>query len=307
MGSKVPIPANEIAVVRAADHNAGMHNAHTVIGAADWEVWQYAQRLSTVTITERLRVLAQFLAETDVQPIHAQAVDIVRWLADHDDWSDSTSATYASYLSAWYKWLQIVDRRADNPMIKVGVPKVPEREPRPIADEDVPKLLATRMWGSTRVMILLALLAGLRAHEIAKVRGEDFDLASRVLWVKGKGRKLKSIPLHPILIEVASQMPASGWWFEMRGHPSEHMHSKSVSDIVGRTMRRAGVRGTCHSLRHWYATTLLDNGADLRVVQELLRHRSITSTQGYTRVPDQRRRDAIAGLALVRGRRDSAA
>ncbi|MFF0706965.1 tyrosine-type recombinase/integrase [Gordonia sputi] len=280
-----------------------MHNAHTVIGAADWEVWQYAQRLSTVTITERLRVLLQFFTDTGTQPIHAQAVDIVRWLADHDDWSDSTAATYTSYLAAWYKWLQIVDRRGDNPMVKVGTPKVPEREPRPISDEDVPKLLAARMWGSTRVMILLALLAGLRAHEIAKVRGEDFDLTARVLWVKGKGRKLKSIPLHPILIEVASQMPDTGWWFEMRGHPAEHMHSKSVSDIVGRTMRRAGVRGTCHSLRHWYATSLLDNGNDLRVVQELLRHRSITSTQLYTKVPDQRRRDAIAGLTLVRGRR----
>lgn len=303
MGPKVPIPANAIQVVRSADQNAGMHNAHMVIGAADWEVWQYAQRLSTVTITERLRVLLQFFTDTGTQPIHAQAVDIVRWLADHDDWSDSTAATYTSYLAAWYKWLQIVDRRGDNPMVKVGTPKIPEREPRPIADEDVPKLLGTRMWGSTRVMILLALLAGLRAHEIAKVRGEDFDLTARVLWVKGKGRKLKSIPLHPILLEVASQMPDTGWWFEMRGHPSEHMHSKSVSDIVGRTMRRAGVRGTCHSLRHWYATTLLDNGNDLRVVQELLRHRSITSTQLYTKVPDQRRRDAIAGLTLVRGRR----
>ncbi len=303
MGPKVPIPANAIQVVRSADQNAGMHNAHTVIGAADWEVWQYAQRLSTVTITERLRVLLQFFTDTGAQPIHAQAVDIVRWLADHDDWSDSTAATYTSYLAAWYKWLQIVDRRGDNPMVKVGTPKVPEREPRPISDEDVPKLLAARMWGSTRVMILLALLAGLRAHEIAKVRGEDFDLTARVLWVKGKGRKLKSIPLHPILIEVASQMPDTGWWFEMRGHPAEHMHSKSVSDIVGRTMRRAGVRGTCHSLRHWYATSLLDNGNDLRVVQELLRHRSITSTQLYTKVPDQRRRDAIAGLTLVRGRR----
>lgn len=274
-----------------------------VIGAADWEVWQYAQRLSTVTITERLRVLLRFLTDTQVQPIHAQAIDIVRWLADHDEWSDSTAATYTSYLAAWFKWLQIVDRRGDNPMIKVGSPKVPEREPRPIADSDVPKLLATRMWGSTRVMILLALLAGLRAHEIAKVRGEDFDLAARLLWVKGKGRKLKSIPLHPILIEVAGQMPATGWWFEMRGHPSEHIYSKSVSDIVNRAMRRAGVKGTCHSLRHWYATSLLDDGHDIRVVQELMRHKSIASTQLYTRVSDQRQRDAISGLSLVRGRR----
>ena len=70
-------------------------------------------------------------------------------------------------------------------------------------------------------------------HEIAKIRGEDFDQAAHVLWVKGKGRKLKSIPLHPMLIELASGMPAVGWWFPMRGYPSEHVHSKSVSEVVG--------------------------------------------------------------------------
>lgn len=206
-------------------------------------------------------------------------------------------------MAAWFKWLQLTDRRVDNPMVKVGTPRVPERDPRPLADTEVVVLLQARMWSSTRAMILLALLAGLRVHEIAKVRGEDFDHANRVLWVMGKGRKLKSIPLHPMLIELASSMPVSGWWFPMRGYPSEHVRSKSVSDVVGRTMRRAGVRGTPHSLRHWYATTLLDDGADIRLVQELMRHKSIASTQIYTAVPDHRRHEAIGRLDPLRSLR----
>ena len=230
----------------------------------------------------------------------------MRWLAAHDEWSDSTIATYTGCLNAWYRWLTIVDRRVDNPMIKVGSAKTPDREPRPINDADVPKLLAARMWSSTRVMILLALLAGLRVHEIAKVRGEDIDMVAGLLWVKGKGRKVRSIPLHPILRETAGTMPAAGWWFPMRGHEGVPMHSKSVSDVVGRAMRRAGVRGTPHSLRHWYATSLLDDGNDLRTVQELMRHKSIASTQLYTKVSDDRQRSAIAGLSLVRSRRVAA-
>lgn len=276
-------------------------------GADDWKLWQVAKRLSRRTVDERLRVIRLLHKETGIQPISIAAIDIVEWIAEHDaDWSDSTAATYTSYLSAWFKWLQLVDRRIDNPMVKVGTPRVPEREPRPISDAEVVRLLQARMWTSTRRMILLALLAGLRVHEIAKVRGEDVDFNTRMLWVKGKGRRLKSVPLHPILLEIASEMPAAGWWFPMRGCESEHVLPKSVSDIVGRTMRRAGVRGTPHALRHWYASTMLDNGVDIRVVQELLRHKSLATTQIYTKVPDGQRHNAIAGLDPWRALRVSA-
>ncbi|MBU8815943.1 tyrosine-type recombinase/integrase [Mycolicibacterium goodii] len=270
--------------------------AIATLGLDDWEIWQTAQRLSRRTIDERLRVIHLLHMETGIQPMHIRAVDLVRWIADHEEWSDSTACTYTSYLSAWFKWLQLTDRREDNPMVKVGAPRLPDRQPRPISDADVVSLLQTRMWTSTRRMILLALLAGLRVHEIAKIRGEDIDMSARVLWVKGKGKRLRSVPLHPLLIQMASEMPAAGWWFPMRGHEGEHILSKSVSDIIGRTMKRAGVRGTPHCLRHWYATTMLDNGVDIRVVQELLRHKSIATTQIYTKVPAGRLHDAITSL-----------
>ncbi|MEP9391204.1 tyrosine-type recombinase/integrase [Gordonia sp. VNK1] len=265
-----------------------------------WRVWQHAQRLSLVTITERIRVVALFGAEMDVEPARSCDGDIVGWLHSHPEWSDSTVTTYHSYLSSWFKWLQVTDRREDNPMMKVGTPHYPDRQPRPVSDDDVVRLLSTRMWRSTRVMILLALLAGLRVSEIARVRGEDVDAGAGVLWVKGKGRKVRSIPLHPTLIEAASTMPAKGYWFPMRGHPHTPMHGKSVSDVVSRTMRRAEVPGTPHCLRHWYATTLLDDGADLRTVQELMRHKTIQSTAVYTKVPDARRKSAVARLDPLR-------
>ena len=114
----------------------------TVLGLDEFTLWQRAQRLSPVTVGERVRVLRQFHADTGIQPIRASAVDVMEWQAAHDDtWSDSTAATYHSYLAAWFKWLQLTDRRVDNPMVKVGTPRVPERDPRPLADTEVVVLL----------------------------------------------------------------------------------------------------------------------------------------------------------------------
>lgn len=275
----------------------------------DWEIWQYAARKSEKTVQERLRVVAQFGREIDCSPVSATPLQIVRWLASHrDDWSDSTTATYHSYLTAWFKWLQLTDRRLDNPMLKVGTPRYPDREPRPVSDTGLVRLLTSRMHHRTRVMCLLATVQGMRVGEIARVRAEDVDVSVPNIRIEGKRRKVRTLPLHPLVAEVVASMPERGFWFPANAtRPGEHVLAKSVSQIVGDAMRRAGVTGTPHSLRHWFGTTLLDDGADLRTVQELMRHTSLATTQIYTKVPDARRRAALTGLDPFRAVRDAAA
>ena len=263
----------------------------------EWILWQLSARRSLKTVTERSRVIQAFITETGVNPVTAEAMDIVRWTAGHDDWSLSTASTYHSYLCSWHKWLCLTDKREDNPMRKLASPRRPERSPRPTTDDGLVKLLTMRMHHRTRVMVMLAALAGMRVGEVAKVKGEDIDRAQARIFVIGKGAKRAWIPLHPLLMEIAATMPERGWWFPgNRRRPGEHIHGKSVSDIIGQAMRRASVLGTPHSLRHWYATTLLSDGADLRTVQELLRHTSIATTQCYTQVPDVRRTQAVGKL-----------
>lgn len=268
----------------------------------EWMLWQLAARLSDVTVSERIRVIIEFADGIQTAPAHAQPMDIVRWLSRHTEWSAATAATYHSYLRAWFKWLCIMDYRPDNPMVKLHAPRYPERFARPVTDDDLVALLTTNMHHRTRIMILLAALAGLRVSEISRVRGEDIDLSAPKMYVLGKGQTRKWLPLHPLLVDAALTMPRRGWWFPANSRrQGDHVHSKSVSDIIGNAMRRAGARGTPHALRHWIGTTLLDDGADLRTVQELLRHASVATTQIYTKVPDARRHDAINRLNPFRG------
>lgn len=146
----------------------------------------------------------------------------------------------------------------------------------------------------TRAMVVLAAFAGLRVHEIAKIRGEHFDLVSRQVTIVGKGGHTDTLPLSHFIIEQAYRMPREGWWFP--GVDSGHQRRESISDAIKQVMVRAGVVGSAHWLRHWFGTALLERGVDVRVVQELMRHASLTSTQIYTEVKDYRRIEGIERL-----------
>jgi integrase len=257
-----------------------------------WESQQLAQGLSLRTVEERSRVLRRLRAGTGADPVTVDSATLARWLAGQP-WSQSTRATYDSYLRCWFGWVRDEELRADDPMPR-RKPKAPRRQARPVTDAHLRRLLATRMHKRTRVMILLCSFAGLRVHEVAKLRGEDVDLVARQLHVVGKGGVAATIPLHPLLVAAAGTMPRTGWWFPThvgnRNGPAAPILGRSVSSIVGQAMRRAGIpRGTAHRLRHWYATHLVDSGTDLATTQSLLRHASIGTTQLYVLVGESKR------------------
>ncbi len=263
----------------------------------EWATQLRASRKSPRTVAVYAGTVARFAKQMGVSPVSACRDDVVGWYAKHDEWQRNTAAVNFSCLRLWFAWLVFEERRPDNPMLRVAAVSPRRGEPRPVSDGELVHLLALpRMHQRTRVMILLAAVAGLRAHEIARVRGSDVDLSRGVIWVHGKGGHDKSVPLHPLLTTAAEGMPRQGWWFPSADDEERPVRRESVTITIGRAMTRAGVSGTPHALRHWYATALLANGADLRTVQECMRHASVTATQIYTRVPDDRRREAIARL-----------
>lgn len=279
-----------------------LHSHHTSLVNL-WATWQYAQSLSARTVTERIWTVRRMAQWCGVAPELATLEHIVRWLADGADsdegWSARTRWTYHSTLRAWFLFLQKQGHRTDNPMVNIPSPRRPKSEPRPVTDEELGRILRVRMWKRTRAMALLATLQGFRVHEIAKVKGEHFDLIAQTVTVTGKGGATKVLPLHPLVVEIAYQMPRKGYWFPNKS--GGHVQRQSVSHTLGQVFDRAGVQGAGHRLRHWYCTALLEAGVDLRTTQELARHASIQSTQIYTQVKDERRAEGIQRLQLPAG------
>lgn len=255
----------------------------------EWAAWMRAQGLSPRTITERTELLHRLGGN----PLHLTLTDLLNELS-RPEISNASRATYTNHLRAFYTWAIRMEYTHTDLTEKLPTPRVPRRQPRPITDKDRMKIESAPMRKRTRAMILLAIYQGLRIHEIAKLRAEDLDTENERLTVKGKGGATVILPLSDVIRSLAATMPQEGYWFPSGGG---HIKANSASDTVGKAMRRAGVQGSAHSLRHYYGTQLLRRGANLRVVQELMRHANLATTAIYTEVDESEKRAAIASLA----------
>jgi site-specific recombinase XerD len=211
-----------------------------------------------------------------------------------------------------------VGARADNPAELLSSPKRPQRLPHVLKSTEVAALLdsipaATPLELRDRAMFELAYACGLRAEEIVTLDLEAVDFDAEALRVQGKGGKTRLVPVgeharqalerylargRPLLVTAhASPAPAGALFLSKSGR------RLSTSDIRRRLSgwaRRAVARSPAlaqahpHALRHSFATHLLDGGADLRVIQELLGHATISTTQVYTRVESARLRSTYS-------------
>jgi integrase len=261
--------------------------------------WALAQtRRSPRTIDARSRVVQLLARRQSVDPVTADWLAIARFL-DNPNWSDGTIVTYYGALRAWFAWLVRQGVRPDNPIDRLEKPRSPRRYPRPISTAELGQVLARVNRRRTRAMILLASYEGMRVHEIAKIRGQDFRAGGGLLEIVGKGRHTAAIPVHPVVSELRTAWPRVGWCFPSYADPGIPVTDKNVSAVISAAMRRADVDGTAHQLRHWYGSeVLILAGGNIRTAQEALRHGSIASTAIYTLVTDEQLRSAIAALPV---------
>lgn len=189
-----------------------------------------------------------------------------------------------------------------SPAMGVVSPKIPRRLPQVLTAEQMSQLLDgmkvnTPLDLRDRALFELIYSCGLRCQEVLDLRLKDVGLESHEVRVKGKGRKVRLVPVGDVAIEALEQYLEGGrphlteknpadedrLFVSRRGRP---LSSSDVQRRLRRHLARAGApAGTSpHTLRHSFATHLLEGGADLRSIQELLGHSSLRTTQVYTHV-----------------------
>lgn len=168
-------------------------------------------------------------------------------------------------------------------------PEDPERLPVVLAPDEVARLLEAMPTPAYRMMFNTMFAAGLRIREACRLRVEDLDGERGVIRVLGKGQTERLTALHPPLLAALraywrSFRPVPPWLFTGRlGLPLDTDQARKVFKAAVRAVGLSK-RATPHALRHTYATLLLEQGTDLRVIQVLLGHGSIRSTERYLQV-----------------------
>jgi integrase/recombinase XerC/integrase/recombinase XerD len=221
----------------------------------------------------------------------------------------TTLARKVAALRTLYRCLREHGLVAENPVDLLPLPKRGRTLPRVLKASELSELLdripaQTPLELRDRALFELAYASGLRAEELVEVRLDAIDFDSEAVRIEGKGSKTRLVPVgEPALRALGRYLerarPALAENREPALFVSKSGRPLSTSDVRRRLRTwaaRAGLAGNVHphALRHSFATHLLDGGADLRAIQELLGHASISTTQVYTRVESARLRSAYA-------------
>ena len=212
----------------------------------------------------------------------------------------ASQARILSTTRSFFKWLFQTRRIQANPASGLRNPKQPQRLPAFLTEGESVRLLDLPEpvdFPSSRLACLLELLyaAGLRVSELTGLDLQDLFLDPRTLRVLGKGRKERLVPFHARAAEVLeAYLVHRGAYLALKNLPATpalflnqrggRLTPTSVRTFLGKALESAALRAKVspHALRHSFATHLLNHGMDLRAIQELLGHASLSTTQRYT-------------------------
>lgn len=265
------------------------------------------RRLSDHTISAYRSDLEAYFVWAELNGIDVEAVShrILRmYLAQLDsaNYKKTTIARKVGALRSFYTYLNqqgIIDK---NPSELLSSPKLPRRLPKALSESDSQALIdvcnpADPLGLRDSALLELIYASGMRVSELSSLNVNQINFSQGSIMVLGKGSKMRLLPIHPFALSKLSKWiknarpdfnPEDDALFvSSRG---KRLSSDAIRRVIAKRGREAGlaVHVTPHMLRHSFATDLLNHGADLRSVQELLGHENLSTTQIYTHVSRKR-------------------
>lgn len=268
--------------------------------------------LSENTLEAYLRDIKKLERFTSSLPLEIEASEVEEFLYQFakDNYAPRSQARLISSLKSFFGYLQLEDWRKDNPAELLESPKLGMKLPDTLSEKEIDKLIAaidlSLPEGERNRAILETLYGcGLRVSELTELKLSDLFFEDNFIRVIGKGNKQRLIPISNYTIkflkiyleEIRIHMPIQKGFedYVFLNRRGKKLTRVMIFTIIKKLAEIAGIRKKIspHTFRHSFATHLLKNGADLRSIQMMLGHESITTTEIYTHLDDNSMRDAV--------------
>lgn len=272
---------------------------------SDLRIRNYSPKTEKVYVGHVARFAAHFgRSPSELGPEEARAY--VKHLVEEKQ----VSWSYYNQVVSALRFLYQVTLERPEIIASLPRPRHERRLPTVLSPTEIVRLLHAVENPKHRLLLLLAYGAGLRVSEVVGLRVADIDSDRMTIRVRqGKGRKDRQVMLSPVLLEelrtYCRWSRPTDWLFpsQRAGHP---LTTRTVQRACHKAAEAAGLTKngrqiTVHTLRHSFATHLLEAGTDLRVIQTLLGHRSVRTTQLYTHVSADRLRNIVSPLDRLEG------
>ena len=266
------------------------------------EYLKYERRLSDNTIDSYGENLYQISNYFKKDLISLTDNDIRDFLLNLDTLT-RTKAHYLTVLNSFYKYLMFTDKLAKNPCLGIKPPKLEKKLPTYLTEKEIDKLLNIRLTKPTdyrnKALLELTFATGARISEIVNLKLNQIDFSECIIRVTGKGKKDRIIPFNDTAGFALLNYIENYRVFLLKSDACNYVFINKNGKKISRQMvfkilknlaSKAGINKEIspHTLRHSFATNLLNNGADLRVIQELLGHENLETTQIYSHLQNKK-------------------
>lgn len=244
------------------------------------------RKFSLRTIKAYLYYITSVLKCASKNPRDISSDDLRAYLEKLANEEKSASTLNIAYSALKFYFEKILRRRFFMNILRA---KMPKKIPKVFTKEEVRKILGTIQNVKHKLMLGLMYSSGLRVSEVTNVKVEDFDFQNRLLFIRGaKGAKDRTTILSEkvtgVLKKYICNKNFNDYVFE--SNQGDKLTERTVQKVFFEALKNSGIKkcASCHSLRHSFATHLLENGTDIRYIQELLGHAKLETTKIYTKV-----------------------